>query len=253
MSREARFTGRVALVSGGAGGIGAELTRALADEGACVVIGDTDAERGHALAADIGAAARFVRLDVRKEPSWLGAFTLAEEAFGDAVTVLAHCAGVILVRPVEHTSAADLDQQIAVNLLGPVLGTTLAVEPMKTRGGGTVLVLASRAALRGTAHMSAYAASKAASVSFVQSAAVELGRYGIRVNALAPGGIDTPMSRGLMRNGDDQDSAARLRALPVPRIGVPADVVPAALLLLSEDSAYITGAVIPVDGGASAG
>jgi 3alpha(or 20beta)-hydroxysteroid dehydrogenase len=252
MSKTARFAGRVALISGGAGGIGSELTRALAAEGACVVIGDTDAERGHSLAKEIGDAARFARLDVREEQSWLRAFAMADEAFAEPVTVLAHCAGVILVRPIEQTSAADIDHQIAVNLLGPVLGTRLAIDPMKTRGGGSVLVLSSRAGVRGTAYMSAYAASQAASANFAQSAAVELGRYGIRVNALAPGGIDTPMSRGLMRNHEDQDAAERFRTLPVPRIGVPTDVVPTALLLLSENSAYITGAVIPVDGGASA-
>jgi 3alpha(or 20beta)-hydroxysteroid dehydrogenase len=217
------------------------------------VIGDTEAQRGRSLAREIGDTARFARLDVREERSWLGAFAMADEAFGEPVTVLAHCAGVILVRPIEHTSTTDIDHQIAVNLLGPVLGTRQAIEPMKKRGGGSVLVLASRAGVRGMAYMSAYAASKAASANFAQSAAVELGRYGIRVNALAPGGIDTPMSRGLMRNHEDQDAAERFRALPVPRIGVPTDVVPAALLLLSEDSAYITGAVIPVDGGASAG
>lgn len=253
MSEEARFAGRVALVSGGAGGIGSELTRALAAEGACVVIGDTDSERGQSLAREIGDTARFARLDVREERSWLGAFAMAHESFGDPVTVLAHCAGVILVRPIEQTSAADVDHQIAVNLLGPVLGTRLAIEPMKSRGGGSVLVLSSRAGVGGTVYMSAYAASKAASANFAQSAAVELGRYGIRVNALTPGGIDTPMSRGLMRYREDQHATERFRALPVPRIGVPADVVPAALLLLSENSAYITGAVIPIDGGASAG
>jgi 3alpha(or 20beta)-hydroxysteroid dehydrogenase len=253
MTQEARFAGRVALISGGAGGIGSELTRALAAEGACVVIGDTDAERGNSLAEEIGDTARFARLDVREEQSWLGAFATAGEAFGEPVTVLAHCAGVILVRPIEQTSAADIEHQIAVNLLGPVLGTRMAIEPMKMRGGGSVLILSSRAGIRGTAYVSAYAASKAASANFAQSAAVELGCYGIRVNALMPGGIDTPMSRGLMRNHQDQDAAERFRALPVSRMGLPADVVPAAVLLLSEDSAYITGAVIPVDGGASAG
>lgn len=251
MTDAARFTGRVALVCGGAGGIGSELVRGLVAEGARVLIGEMDSARGQALAEELGEAARFAWLDVRDERNWRAAFASAEAAFGSPVSVLAHCAGVILVRPIERTSAEDIDHQIAVNLLGPMLGTRAAIEGMRRCGGGTVLVMSSRAGVAGTAFMSAYAASKAASANFARTAAVELGRYGIRVNALTPGGIDTPMSRGLM--AEQGQVADRFAALPVPRLGLPEDVVPLALLLLSEQSSYITGAVIAVDGGASAG
>jgi 3alpha(or 20beta)-hydroxysteroid dehydrogenase len=141
MCSASRFTGRAALVTGGAGGIGSELVRGLAAEGARVVIGDMDTGRGQLLAEEIGEAARFARLDVRDEQSWRDAFAAADAAFGIPVSVLAHCAGAILVKPIEQTTAEDIEWQIAVNLVGPVLGTRLAIEPMKAAGGGSVLVM----------------------------------------------------------------------------------------------------------------
>jgi 3alpha(or 20beta)-hydroxysteroid dehydrogenase len=248
MTQNPRFSGKVALVSGGAGGIGSAIVRALVREGASVVIGDTAASAGPGLASELGGKALFHELDVTIGASWQAALDAAGAAYGP-VTVLVHCAGAILVRPITETTPEDFSHQLSVNALGPFLGTQAAAKTMGTVGGGTVLIISSRAGTKGTAWMSAYAASKAASANFAQSAALELAELGIRVNAITPGGIDTPMSRALAEHAGGN----RFSRLPVPRIGVPGDIVPIALLLLSDESSYITGDVVAVDGGASAG
>jgi 3alpha(or 20beta)-hydroxysteroid dehydrogenase len=243
-----RFSGKVALVSGGAGGIGSAIVRALVRQGASVVIGDTADSAGPGLASELGRKSLFHELDVTVGASWLAALDAADTAYGP-VTVLVHCAGAILVRAIAETTSDEFSHQYSVNVLGPFLGTQAAAKTMGTAGGGTVLIISSRAGTKGTAWMSAYAASKAASVNFARSAAMELAGLGIRVNAITPGGIDTPMSRAIAAHA----AGDKFSRLPVPRIGVPGDIVPLALLLLSDESSYITGAVVAVDGGASAG
>lgn len=241
-----RFDGKVAVVTGGAGGIGSAIAQQLVREGARVVIADRSETGARAVAHALGDAALPYELDVRQPESWHKLVDATERSFG-FINVLVHAAGVILVRPLADTTVEDLHNQWAVNALGPIVGTQAVLESLKLAQGGSILVVSSRAGLQGSAHMTAYSASKAASISFTRSAALELAPFGIRVNAIAPGGIDTPMSRPLL----SESARERFKQLPIPRIGHTDDVVPISLLLLSDEAAYITGQVVSVDGGAS--
>ena len=245
-----RLAARVAVVSGGSRGIGAAVVRALAREGASVVIGDVLEAEGSALAAELGPAVHFARLDVRSAENWAQVVADAERRFGP-LSILVTCAGVMVVAPVEQATVEQFQRAYEVNVLGTFLGTRAVIEPMKRAGGGAVVVFSSAAGLEGSPGLCAYAASKAANASFAKTAAMELGGYGIRVNAVAPGGVDTAMSNQPEFDGFDRD--AWYGSLPVPRIGQPEDIVPVVLLLASDDSRYMTGNVVNIDGGMLAG
>jgi 3alpha(or 20beta)-hydroxysteroid dehydrogenase len=248
---EGRLAGKVAIISGGAGGIGAAVARTFVAEGAQVVIGDLLAAEGKALAAELGAGAVFQELDVRREESWKRTVDVAQERFG-APTILVQAAGIILVKTIEDTTADDMRRQFEVNVIGPFLGVQAVLPAMKQAGQGSIVIFSSGAGTEGTPMMSAYAASKAANANFAQSAAMAFGKYGIRVNAITPGGIDTPMSNQPQFDGH-LDKDRLYSKLPIPRIGQPEDIAPLVLLLASDESGYITGDVINVDGGLMAG
>lgn len=142
--------------------------------------------------------------------------------------------------------------QFEVNVVGPLLGIKAALPAMRQAGGGSIVVFSSGAGNEGTPMMAAYAASKAANANLAQSAAMAFGKDGIRVNAITPGGIDTPMSNQPQFEGH-LDKARLYSGLPIPRIGQPEDVAPLVLLLASDESAYITGDIINIDGGMMAG
>jgi 3alpha(or 20beta)-hydroxysteroid dehydrogenase len=247
---EGRLSGEVAIVSGGSRGIGAAVVRRFTAEGARVVIADVLDGPGTALADELGASARYVHLDVRCESDWAAAVASADSTFGP-VSVLVTCAGVMVVAPVEQATVEQFCAAFDVNVLGAFLGTRAVIPSMQRAGGGSVVVFSSAAGLEGSPGLCAYAASKAANVSFARTAAMELGAYGIRVNAIAPGGVDTPMSNQPEFDGFDRD--AWYSKLPVPRIAVPDDIVPVVLMLASDEARYVTGAVVPVDGGMLAG
>lgn len=250
MAEQQRLGGRVALISGGARGIGGATARLFVEHGAQVVIGDLLEDEGVALAAELGGAAVFTPLDVRSEASWGKAVQVANDSFGPP-TVLHANAGVMVVGPLTMATADDFRRAMEVNLIGAALGIQAVVEPMTAAGGGSIIIMSSTAGLDGTPGLPAYAASKAANVSLTKTVALELSGLGIRVNAIAPGGIDTAMSNS--PEFDEMDKDGWYGKLPIPRIGEVEEIARTVLFLASDESSYMTGSVLVVDGGQLAG
>jgi 3alpha(or 20beta)-hydroxysteroid dehydrogenase len=245
-----RLAGKVAIISGGGRGIGAATTRAFVREGARVVIGDVLEDEGRALAAELGEAARFCPLDVRVDSDWQRIVAECIQAFG-TVDILVNNAGVMVVSPVEATTREMLERTFQVNVLGPFLGTQSVIEPMRRAGGGSIVTLSSVSGHTGTMALGAYSASKAGNAALTKCAAMELGPDRIRVNAVVPGGIATPMSQG--PEFDGIDTSAAYARLPMARVGEPEEVAAVVLFLASDESSYMTGTEVIVDGGMLAG
>ena len=242
-----RLEGRVALVSGGARGIGAAHVRALAGEGAHVLIGDVREEEGAALAAELGERVRFTRLDVTSEDDWTAAVAAAEDpAWGaGAVTVLVNNAGIMDPDPIERLSAERWRRTIDVNLIGHFLGTRAVIGSMRRAGGGAIVNTASMTAEIAVSTLAHYTASKHAIMGLTKAAAMELGADGIRVNALLPGMIDTPLTATA-----PQEEMSKV--YPIPRFGR-AEEVAAMMLWIVCEGTYATGSGFPVDGGILSG
>lgn len=259
-----KLDGRVVVVSGAARGQGAAEARLFAAEGARVVLGDVLDEPGRRLAAELGhGTARYVHLDVRDEESWQAAADAAEEAFG-AVDGLVNNAGILRFNALETTPVAEFREVVEVNQTGCFLGMKTLAPRIERAGGGTIVNTASYAALSGMAYLTAYAASKAAIVGMTRVASMELAGRGVRVNALCPGAIDTPMTNpahaadsGLEAASVDpsQDGTAAFYAKLIPqgRMGRPEEVARLALFLTGGDSSYVSGQPFVVDGGWLAG
>ena len=240
-----RFTGKVVLISGGARGQGAAEARMLVAEGAKVVLGDLLEQEGQALAEELGPAARFIRQDVTQEADWAAAVQLAE-ALGP-LTGMVNNAGIYVPRTLMQTDAALFERHMRVNQLGCFLGMQAVVPAMERAGGGSIVNISSTAGLRGSPGALAYCATKWALRGMTKAAAVDLAPRGIRVNSVHPGPIDTDM----VKVWTNEQRAVRLAQIPIGRIGQADDVARAVLFLLSEESAYMTGAELSVDGGAS--
>lgn len=236
----ARLDGKVAIVTGGARGMGAEDTRRLVAEGARVVIGDVLDTEGEALATELGDAAIFVHLDVTSPEAWAAAVEAAHAAFGP-VTVLVNNAGVLAYGTVDVADEADFERLLKVNLFGPFLGIKAVVPDMKAAGGGSIVNISSAAGLVGMTGLAAYSSSKWGLRGLTKTAALDLGRYTIRVNSVHPGGVRTAMAAGAT------DEAFATQTLP--RIGEVAEIAAAVAFLASDDASYITGAELAVDGG----
>ncbi|QLL07403.1 SDR family NAD(P)-dependent oxidoreductase [Mycobacterium vicinigordonae] len=244
-----RYEGRVAIVTGGARGMGEAEIRRFAAEGAKVVIADILDEEGRCLAKEIGESALFVHLDVTQEDEWAQGVAAVEDHFG-RIDVLVNNAGIAQLDPIQTISAEAFMRQIQVNALGPFLGVRTLVEPMKRSGGGAIVNVASVAALSGLEYQASYSASKHAVRGITAVAAKELGPLGIRVNTVLPGGVDTPMLRGPL--GDDFDFDAMLSGTPVGRPGVPEEVAAVVCFLCAPEASFVTGAEVAVDGGIQA-
>lgn len=259
------LAGKVAYVSGAAGGIGASIAQVFAEQGASVVIGDVQAERGAATAAGIrerGGKALFVRHDVADEAQWEAALALAIKEFG-GLDILVNNAAIEQTCLLADVELADIQKILTINVTGTILGHKHAIRAMRPGGpagkGGSIINLSSVAGLIGTPALGVYSASKGAVRLLSKAAAVECGRmgYGIRVNSIHPGLIDTDMGNKLV---DDfvqlgvfanRDAAMQqmLETYPLGRTGIPGDIANAALFLASEMSSWITGTEIVVDGG----
>jgi len=245
-----RVAGKVVLVSGGARGQGEAEARLLAREGARVVIGDVLDEAGQKVAAELGDAAAYQRLDVRSARDWERAIAAAEQRFG-RLDGLVNNAGISRAGTIEAMPLDDYLEVVNVNQVGCFLGMKTAIPALRRAGGGSIVNISSIAGLRGVAGMSAYCASKFAIRGMTKAAALELGHDGIRVNSVHPGTIDTPMVSG--PEFANVDKAAYFRKQPVPRIGTSEEVASLVVYLISDESAFATGSEFVIDGGVMAG
>jgi 3alpha(or 20beta)-hydroxysteroid dehydrogenase len=242
-----RLAGRIALVTGAARGIGAATARRFAAEGAHVVVADVLDDEGIAVAAELGQRGLFRHLDVRDPAGWQDAVRVAVEGFGGAPTILVHNAGVMIAGTAEHADEAAMRFAFEVNVLGPALGTSACVPGMRAAGGGAIVFVSSIASLTGGGGFLPYASSKAANATYARCAARELGPLGIRVNSLHPGGVETAMNSG--PEFAPLDHEAWFGRMAIPRIGQPDEIADALLYLVSDESSYVTGTVLVVDGG----
>jgi NAD(P)-dependent dehydrogenase (short-subunit alcohol dehydrogenase family) len=240
------LTGRVAIVTGGASGIGRATVKLFVEEGARVVIADVDAERGEELAKELGEPAVFQRTDVADAGQVQALVDFTAGHFG-GLDVMFNNAGIpSSFRRLLRNDLSDFDRVMAVNVLGIVVGSQCAARHMAERGGGSIINTSSMGAITGGPAPIVYRMSKAAVIQFSRSAAADLAEYGIRVNCIAPGHIDTGIT-----NYDLGPVIERTQ--PLQRRGTPADVANVALFLASERSAQVTGVLVPVDGGTAVG
>ncbi|MBV1836438.1 glucose 1-dehydrogenase [Acetobacter estunensis] len=252
----ARVAGKVAIISGSAGGIGKATAVLLAKEGASVVIGDVNEEEGRKTVAEIEAAggkALFVPLDVRKEAAWIAAIDATLKAFGK-LDIAVNNAGIAHPGTVESATLEDWHLVQSINLDGVFLGTKHAIEGMKKNGTkGSIVNLSSIEGLIGDPTLAAYNASKGGVRIFTKSAALHCAKsgYGIRVNSVHPGYIWTPMVQGLTA----EDVAARQKLVdlhPIGHLGEPDDIAYGILYLASDESKFMTGSELVIDGGYTA-
>jgi len=245
-----RLADKVALITGGARGQGEAEARLFVAEGARVVIGDMLEDEGRKLAAELGDAAVFQRMDVTQEADWQAAVKTAQSRFG-RLDILVNNAGILRMAPMEDMSLAEYRKVIEVNQVGTWLGMKSAAPALKAAGGGAIINISSVGGMEGISGGSAYVASKFAVRGMTKVAALELGRHGIRVNSVHPGGVDTVMARP--SELADMDPSDLYRTLPLGRIGRPTEIAELVLFLASEQSAYCTGSEFIADGGMLAG
>ncbi|MEU5955008.1 glucose 1-dehydrogenase [Streptomyces sp. NPDC047525] len=255
-----KLDGRVVIVTGGARGQGEQEARLFAAEGARVVIGDVLDDQGEALAKELGGdVARFVHLDVSQEADWSAAVGAAKDAFGK-IDGLVNNAGILRFNELVSTPLEEFQQVIQVNQVGCFLGIRTVAPEIEAAGGGTIVNTASYTAMTGMAYVGAYAATKHAILGLTRVAAMELAAKNIRVNAVCPGAVDTPMTNPAQLDPtadptEAQEAVAELykKLVPLGRIGKPEEVAALALFLTGDDSAYITGQPFVIDGGWLAG
>ncbi|ORC11083.1 SDR family NAD(P)-dependent oxidoreductase [Mycobacterium kansasii] len=256
------LAGKVAVVTGGASGIGRATVERFVTEGARVVIADVDEDAGRALASALGPDTLFRRTDVSDPEQVEAMVATTVDTFG-GLDIMVNNAGVsgTMHRRFLDDDLADFHRVMAVNVLGVMAGTRDAARHMAAHGGGSIVNMTSIGGIPAGGGVMTYRASKAAVIQFTKSAAIELAHYEIRVNAIAPGNIPTPLlatsAAGMDRERIEQYEAAIRQTMrddrPLKREGTPEDIAEAALYFASERSRYVTGTVLPVDGGTVAG
>ena len=251
-----RLANKVALISGGARGMGAVEARMFAQEGAKVVIGDVLEDDGRQTEASInesgqesGGECLFVKLDVADETSWHAAVAAAVGRFG-RLDILVNNAGIARIARVEETTAEEWDLVLDINAKGVFLGTKAAIPELRRAGGGSIVNISSIAGLVG-GRTSAYAASKGAVRLLTKSTAIQYAADGIRCNSVHPGVIESPMTRPIMLDTADGRAEAAARH-PMGRIGQPEDIAYGVLFLASDESSFMTGSELVIDGGLTA-
>jgi 3alpha(or 20beta)-hydroxysteroid dehydrogenase/cyclopentanol dehydrogenase len=247
-----RLAGKVALISGAARGQGEAEARLFAREGAGVVLGDVRTEQGEQVAREIaadGGKAVFTSLDVRNEGDWTRAVELAEHEFGRLDILVNNAA--ILGRPgIMETTLELWNHVLAVNQTGPFLGMRAAIPALRRAGGGSIVNISSALAIVGYGESASYTAAKGGLTALTRTVAVELAAEGIRVNVVHPGVIDTPMvDDGVGRSSEALQAQAA--SAPLGRIGRAEEMAAAVLFLASDESSFVTGASLSVDGGSS--
>jgi 3alpha(or 20beta)-hydroxysteroid dehydrogenase len=248
---EPRLEGKVALITGAAGGIGAAAARRMAQEGARLVLTDADEQGAQRVAEELGdKRAQALGHDVTSEERWQQVVAHALDAHG-RIDVLLNNAGVFLAAPLTDTMVEDFRRVIDINVTGVFLGMRSVTPAMIEQSAGSVINLSSVAGLMGSPFLMAYAASKWAVRGMSKVAAKELAQFGVRVNSLHPGQIDTDMNtRQRERTPELIDKL--ISGIPLRRIGTPEEVADAIVYLAGDESVYVTGSELVIDGGVTA-
>ena len=250
-----RLDGDVALVSGGARGLGRAIVESFVREGARVVIADLRHEQAQSVAADLGSSARAIRLDVTDEDSWLDVVADTEREFG-SITVLVNNAGLAEGAPIAETTLESYRRVTEVNQTGVFLGIKSVIPAMKRAGRGSIINISSIDGLVGSPRIISYIASKWAVRGMTKAVAMEMGPFGIRVNSIHPGHVVTELG---LPDGVDPSMISEMveghtaRHAPMQRTGTPQEIAAMAVFLASDESSYCTGSEFVVDGGFTAG
>ena len=248
-----RLEGKVAIITGGARGQGATEARMFAREGARVVIGDIRDELGMQVEAEIrelGGEAVYLHLDVTSDDDWQRAIETAEQQFGK-VDVLVNNAAIVLRKDIEETTADDWDNIMAINAKGVFLGTKAVIPAMRRAGGGSIINISSISGLVAIGPP-AYIATKGAVRLFTKSTAIQYASENIRANSIHPGSVDTDMRREGMGSQTEEEIQARVDNIPLGRVGTTEDISYGALFLASDESSFMTGSELVIDGGYTA-
>jgi NAD(P)-dependent dehydrogenase (short-subunit alcohol dehydrogenase family) len=244
-----RLSGKTALITGAAGGIGAEIARRFQEEGASVFVCDTNCADGEKTAAAMGAV--FLTLDVTSEESWKAALAAVLERTG-RLDILVNNAGINIRKNIEEMPVESFDAMFAVNVRGPFLGIKHSLPIMRAAGGGVILNMSSICGLVGHKYTNeAYTANKGALTMLTKSVAVRYAKDNIRCNSVHPSTVETALVQAMLK--DPERRAERLGEVPLGRLASATDVANALVYLASDEAAFINGAAIPVDGGLTAG
>ncbi|MGO9316662.1 MAG: SDR family NAD(P)-dependent oxidoreductase [Terracidiphilus sp.] len=244
-----RLSGKTALITGAAGGIGAEIARRFREEGASVFVCDTNSAKGEKTAASMGAV--FLPLDVTSEDSWKAALSTVLQTTG-RLDILVNNAGINVRKNIEEMDMESFDAMMAVNVKGPFLGIKHSLPIMRAAGGGVILNMSSICGLVGHRYTNeAYTTTKGALTLLTKSVAVRYAKDNIRCNSIHPSTVETPLVQAMLK--DPERRAERLGEVPLGRLASATDVANTLVYLASDEASFINGAAIPVDGGLTAG